>query len=233
MAKVIFTGKTARKLSNPKYIVVTEFLSSDSEEAKGDSYILEDVLRDTTSFTQDDNNKTDIERETSDTPIKSIIKLGKRNVGATVDDWQDDVAKALAGYSLVGNKLVAPSSYKDKYVKFATVFNDDDADSTTGLIAAVYPKVMLDSKSLIESLNSQIAGIKIAGVAQDVDVAPAFSEESTYKVGDAVIKDNKVYVCKTAVSPAGSWSEGSWDIVNDAPLKTPFCWEKNYSLPTE
>lgn len=118
-------------------------------------------------------------------------------------------------------------------MKFATVFNDDDADSTTGLIAAVYPKVMLDSKSLIESLNSQIAGIEIAGVAQDVDVAPAFSEESTYEVGDAVIKDNKVYVCKTAVSPAGSWSEGSWDIVNDAPLKTPFYWEKNYSLPTE
>ena len=44
MAKVTFTGKTARKLSNPKYIVVTEFLASDSEEAKGDSYILEDVL---------------------------------------------------------------------------------------------------------------------------------------------------------------------------------------------
>lgn len=232
MAKVTFTGKTARKLSNPKYIVVTEFLASDSEEAKGDSYILEDVLRDTTSFTQDDNDKTDIERETSDTPIKSIVKLGKRNVGATVDDWQDDVAKALAGYSLVGNKLVAPSSYKDKYVKFATVFNDDDAASTTGLIAAVYPKVMLDSKSLIESLNSQIAGIEIAGVAQYVDVAPAFSEGSTYEVGDAVIKDNKVYVCKTAVSSAGSWSEGSWDIVNDAPLKTPFYWEKNYSLPT-
>ena len=61
MAKVTFTGKTARKLSNPKYIVVTEFLASDSEEAKGDSYILEDVLRDTTSFTQDDNDKTENE----------------------------------------------------------------------------------------------------------------------------------------------------------------------------
>lgn len=233
MAKVTFTGKTARKLSNPKYIVVTEFLASDTEEANGDSYILEDVLRDTTSFTQDDNNKTDIERETSDTPIKSIVKLGKRNVGATVDDWQDDVAKALAGYSLVGNRLVAPSSYKDKYVKFATVFNDDDADSKTGLIAAVYPKVMLDSKSLIESLNSQIAGIEISGVAQDVDIAPAFSAKNTYSIGDAVIKDNKVYVCKTTVSSAGSWSESSWDVVKNAPLKTPFYWEKNYSLPTE
>ncbi len=233
MAKVTFTGKTARKLSNPKYIVVTEFLASDTEEANGDSYILEDVLRDTTSLPQDDNERTDIERETSDTPIKSIVKLGKRNVSATVNDWQDDVAKALAGYVLVGNRLVAPSSYKDKYVKFATVFNDDDADSTTGLIAAVYPKVMLDSKSIIESLNSQLAGIEIGGVAQDVDIAPAFSAESTYEIGDAVIKDNKVYVCKTAVSSAGSWSESSWDIVENAPLKTPFYWESNYSLPTE
>lgn len=233
MGKVKFTGKTARKLSNPKYIVVTEFLASDKEEATGDSYILEDVLRDTTSFTQDDNDKTDIERETSDTPIKSIVKLGKRNVAATVDDWQDDVAKALAGYVLVGNKLVAPASYKDKYVKFATVFNDDDADSTTGLIAAVYPKVMLDSKSLIESLNTQIAGIQIGGTAQDIDIAPAFSEDETYNVGDTVIKDNKVYVCKTDVTSAGSWSASSWDVVEDAPLKTPFYWEKNYSLPTE
>lgn len=232
MAKVTFTGKTARKLSNPKYIVVTEFLASDTEEANGDSYILEDVLRDTTSLPQDENERTDIERETSDTPIKSIVKLGKRNVSATVNDWQDDVAKALAGYVLVGNRLVAPSSYKDKYVKFATVFNDDDADSTTGLIAAVYPKVMLDSKSIIESLNSQLAGIEIGGVAQDVDIAPAFSEESTYEIGDTVIKDNKVYVCKTAVSSAGSWSASSWDIVDNAPLKTPFYWEKDYSLPT-
>lgn len=233
MANVKFTGKTARKLSNPKYIVVTEFLASDSEEATGNSYILEDVLRDTTSFTQDDNDKTDIERETSDTPIKSIVKLGKRNVGATVDDWQDDVAKALAGYVLVGNRLVAPSSYKDKYVKFAAVFDDDSEDSTTGLIAAVYPKVQLDSKSLIESLNSQLAGIEIGGTAQDVDIAPAFSTENTYEIGDAVIKDNKVYICKTKVSSAGAWSEASWTVVDDAPLKTPFFWEKNYSLPTE
>ena len=34
MAKVTFTGKTARKLSNPKYIVVTEFLASDSKKLK-------------------------------------------------------------------------------------------------------------------------------------------------------------------------------------------------------
>lgn len=53
------TGATAKKFIKPSYIVATLFTGSEENDVpKGDSYILEDVVEDTTSIAQDDNDVT-------------------------------------------------------------------------------------------------------------------------------------------------------------------------------
>lgn len=64
------TGATAKKVIKPSYIVATLFTGTEEDDVpKGDSYILEDVVEDTTSIAQDDNDVNDIECETSDSPL--------------------------------------------------------------------------------------------------------------------------------------------------------------------
>lgn len=90
------TGAKAKKFIKPSYIVATLFTGSEQDDVpKGDSYILEDVVEDTTSISQDDNDVNDIECETSDSPIISIVKLGKYQFTAEVADTQKDLLIAL------------------------------------------------------------------------------------------------------------------------------------------
>ena len=152
--KVINTGAGAVKFIKPDYIVATLFDGTEVDEAspKGDSYILEDVIEDTTSISQDDNDTTDIECETSDSPIISIVKLGKWQFAAEIGDTQKELLAALCDFTddETGKKTLAPSIYKAKYAKIDVV------------------KVQLYSKLTIESLNSNLARIALAGTAKDI-----------------------------------------------------------------
>ncbi len=98
--KVINTGAGAVKFIKPDYIVATLFDGTETDESapKGDSYILEDVIEDTTSISQDDNDTTDIECETSDSPIISIVKLGKWQFAAEIGDTQKELLAALCDF---------------------------------------------------------------------------------------------------------------------------------------
>ena len=55
--KVIHTNTGSFKFIKPDYIVATMFTGAEVDESKplGDSYILEDVVEDTTSISQNDN----------------------------------------------------------------------------------------------------------------------------------------------------------------------------------
>lgn len=182
-----YTDSTAKKFIKPNYIVVTEWQASDTTEATGDVYVLEDVIEDTTTLSQDDNDTTDIECETSDNPIISITKLGKYQLGAEVADTQSDLLKVLAGFTIDGDYSYAPSSYEKKYVKFDIVFINDDGET---YYAFTCPKVQLNSKMLIESLNSNTARIALGGTAQNVSVttsggatiSTAFYTQDNYEV---------------------------------------------------
>ena len=101
MAKVTNTGAGAFKFIKPDYIVATLFTGSETDEAKplGDSFILEDVVEDSTSISQDDNDTTDIECETSDSPIISIVKLGKWQLAAEIGDTQAALLAALCDFT--------------------------------------------------------------------------------------------------------------------------------------
>lgn len=164
---VFRTGATAYKFIKPKYIVATLFTGNETDEDKplGDSYIIEDVIEDTTSIAQDDNEKTNIECETSDSPVKVIVKNGKWNINAEIGDTQSMLLKALCGYTIdeTRKRSYAPSTYKEMYIKFDVVFEDNEGN----LVAYVVPRVQLDSKMTIESLNSNLGRIALGGTAND------------------------------------------------------------------
>lgn len=167
--KVIHTNTGSFKFIKPDYIVATMFTGAEVDESKplGDSYILEDVVENTTSISQNDNETTDIECETSDSPIISIVKLGKYQLAAEVGDTQAELLKSLCGFIAdeAGKRTIAPSAYKPIYAKFDVVQTQPDG---TKMVAYVLPKVQLNSKLTIESLNSNLAKIALAGTAKDI-----------------------------------------------------------------
>ena len=165
------TGATALKFKQPSHIIATLFTGSEAEgeEAAGDSFILETVVRDTTSVTQDDPETTDIECETSDSPIDSVTKLGKYQFNTEVADTQEELVTALMGWKKSGTKVVAPAGYVEKFVKVDIVFVDtkNSTQETTKYIAFTIPRLKLNSKLMLESMNSNIARVNLAGTAFD------------------------------------------------------------------
>lgn len=164
------TGATAKKFTKPSYIVATMFTGAEENDTpSGDSFILEDVVAGSTSLSPDDNETTDIECETSDSPILSIVKLGKYQFSAEVGDTQKDLLVSLLGFkagTTDTKKYFAPAQYKKSYAKIDVVF--DDGESKT---AFVLPKVQLNSKLMLESLNSNIGRISLAGTAYDANIS--------------------------------------------------------------
>lgn len=169
--KVTSTGNSAVKLSKPSHIIVRPFNASG---VAGDEYYdLDDVVRDTTSIAQDDNDATDIERETSDTPILSIVTTGKYQFAAEVADTQADVLSALCGFTKdTDGKIYAPSGYKLMYAEVAVVFDNADGTHT----ALILPKLQLNSKTTIESLNTNLAKVALAGTGQLAEITKADSK---------------------------------------------------------
>lgn len=155
------TDATAYILKKPSYIVITEFTGEETDGvAAGDVYILEDVVRDTTTISQDDPDETKIERETNDIPIDYIYSLGDYNFEAEVADLNPTMLKVLAGWTInEDGTAYAPTKYVDKYVQIDVVLPKSDGT----LYAIQLYKVKLNSKLLIESLNSNVGRISLAG----------------------------------------------------------------------
>lgn len=171
MAKVTYTSQsTPLKLKKPSYIVATEWADTDTDSASGDSYILEEIERDTTSLSQDDNDTSNIECETSDTPIDTVVTLGKWQVSAECDNLNADLLVALCGFTKDTNgDAYAPGSYTDKFIQFDVVYKTgEDAQGADKLVAMRVPKLKLNAKVVFESLNSDLGNITIAGTAQNI-----------------------------------------------------------------
>ena len=163
---VITTGAKALKLAKPSHILVTPYTSDGVKGTK--IYDLEDVVRDTVSVTQDDKNETDIERETSDTPIYTITTLGKYQFTADVADTQTDLLADICGFTKDSDgKVYAPSAYKDLYAEVAVLFSNSGDTNYTALIL---PKLLLSSKATAESLNTNLAKITLSGTAQLAEI---------------------------------------------------------------
>ena len=163
------TSDSAEQLINPSYIVASKYESGDEyDDPTGDAYILESVVRGTTTGSQEDNEETDIECETSNSPIVTIVEQGAFKVEAEVADTQTPLLIALCNFiqDTSTGKVYARSQYQRLFIKLDIVFKLSDGT----LLAWVYPKLQLNTKLLIEELNSNVNRIKLAGTAHDIQV---------------------------------------------------------------
>ena len=154
------------KIYNPFGLYVTPFKS---ETAKGDTtYFLDEVIRDTTTITQEDPTENKIENEFSSAPIINTVTLGSYTFSSEVADMSPELLNILCGYTLDTNKekAYAPSTYAPLYAEIALVFQ-----ATGGkYIAAILPKVQLNSKATLDSLSSSMGRITLAGTGLNATV---------------------------------------------------------------
>lgn len=96
MATVKRTSPTSLQVIKPDCLVATLYTGATTETADnpaGDTFIFDEVVRDTTTISQDDNDSTTIENEFSDDPILDIVSLGKFQFAAEVADIQTEILK--------------------------------------------------------------------------------------------------------------------------------------------
>lgn len=164
MALATLTSKV--KVYNPYALYVTPWTS---ETTKGtNTYMLDEVIRDTTTISQEDPTENKIENEFSSAPIINTVTLGSYTFSAEVADMSPELLKLLCGYTVDSNneKAYAPSTYAPLYAEIALVF------SATGgkYIAAVLPKVQLNSKATLDSLSSSMGRITLAGTGLNATI---------------------------------------------------------------
>ena len=103
MATVKRTSPTSLQVIKPDCLVATLYTGATTETADnpaGDTFIFDEVVRDTTTISQDDNDSTTIENEFSDDPILDIVSLGKFQFAAEVADIQTHTIRPPRSCSL-------------------------------------------------------------------------------------------------------------------------------------
>lgn len=164
MAVTTITNKV--KVYNPYALYVTPW---SSETTKGSAtYKLDEVIRDTTTITQEDPTENKIENEFSSAPIINTVTLGSYTFSAEVADMSPELLQILCGYSVDTNKekAYAPSAYAPVYAEISLVF----AAAGGKYIAATLPKVQLNSKATLDSLSTSMGRITLAGTGLNATV---------------------------------------------------------------
>lgn len=174
MANVKRTSPTSLQVIKPDCLVATLYTGGEGETADnpaGDTFIFDEVVRDTTTISQDDNNSTTIENEFSDDPIIDIVSLGKFQFASEVADIQKDVLVNFANYTYdsEAKKLFAPAAYQKTYAKIDLVFKKGTTSEGAGTYMSIcVPKLQLNSRLIVESMNSNVARLNLAGTATSV-----------------------------------------------------------------
>ena len=159
---------TKVKIYNPFGLYVTPFTN---ETTKGTTtYFLDEVIRDTTTITQEDPTENRIENEFGSAPILNNIQLGSYTFSAEVADMQQELLQKLCGYipgTTATDLTFAPATYTPVYAEIALVFKTGD----NSYMAAVLPKVQLNSKATFDSLSSSMGRITLAGTGLNIGVS--------------------------------------------------------------
>lgn len=153
MAKVELGAR--RTFSNLKSILFTPW--TDEKTLGEQTYDLVDIVADTTSVEQEDNEVNTIEHEFSGSPLVENISLGAKTFTSECIDMQNDVLKGMFGWETdeAGNAF-APKAYKPLYCKIEMQFNSTDD-------IVVLPKVLLNSKAVFASMKTDVSRANIAG----------------------------------------------------------------------
>lgn len=183
-----------RVFANLKYLYFTPW--TDESTLGNTTYDLVNIVGDSTTSEQDDNEVNEIAHEFSNTPLYENVNLGKKNFSTECIDFQSDVLKELFGWTTdeAGNSF-APTSYKDLYCKIEMGFNSTED-------AIVLPKVKLNSKAVIASMKTNVSRANIAGTCYKAWVKAG---QSKYETDMAVIaKANIATYSVSATEPTGA-----------------------------
>lgn len=175
--KTIDAGR--RVFANLKALLFTPW--TDESTLGETTYDLVNVVGDTTSVEQDDNEVNEIAHEFSSEPLYENVNLGKKTFTTEAIDFQKDVLQQLFGWTIDGENAFAPVNYKPLYCAIEMQFN-----STEDII--VFPKVKLNSKAVIASMKTDVSKATISGSCYSAFVKVGGKE---YDTDMAVIgKDN-------------------------------------------
>lgn len=167
--KVIDAGR--RVFANLKALIFTPWTD---ENTLGDtSYDLVNIVGDTTSVEQADNNVNALEHEFSSEPLYENVQLGDKTFTTECIDFQNDVLKQLMGWEAAEDGTAfAPIQYKDLYCKIEMQFN-----STEDVV--VLPKVKMNSKSILSSMKTDASRNTLSGTCYSAFVKSGEVEKET------------------------------------------------------
>lgn len=162
---------TSLKVYNPDALYVTPFVTgSGGTEVRGtDTYKLSEVIRDSTTISQDDPTENKVENEFGSAPILNNVQLGSYTFSAEVADMQSTLLEKLCGYkkgTTNTDRTFAPATYTPIYAEIVLAFKTGD----NKYVAAVLPKVQLNSKATFDSLSTSMGRITLAGTGLNIAV---------------------------------------------------------------
>jgi hypothetical protein len=150
-----------RVFSNLKYVRATVW-TSEISGPDGDTYDITEVVADTTTVEQAENESNALEHEFKNTPLYENVQLGDKTFAMESIDLQNAVLKGLFGWEEVtgtdgkSKSLIAPVAYKALYATIELGFvNSEDV--------IVLPKVLLNSRAVIASMKSDASRANING----------------------------------------------------------------------
>lgn len=147
------------------------------------TYDLVDIVADTTSVEQADNEINTIEHEFTSAPLFENVNLGEKTFTTECVDFQNAVLKELFGWhTTTDGDAFAPVGYADLYCKVELEFN-----STKDIL--VLPKVKLNSRAVIASMKTDVSRANITGTCYPAYVAVSVGEENErkYKYTDMAV----------------------------------------------
>jgi hypothetical protein len=164
--------------TNLEYIRVTPW-ESESTGPNLDTYDLTEVVADTTSVEQAENDSNVLEHEFSSSPLYENIQLGDKTFTCESIDLQNGVLKGLFGWYAPDNddNVYAPIAYKHLYATIEMGFHGNGN-------VIVLPKVLLNSRAVIASMKTDASRANITGTCY-----PAFV--NSVETDMAIIKDGK------------------------------------------
>lgn len=153
-----------RVFSNLAYVRVTPW-STQISGPDGDTYDITEVVADTTSVEQAENESNAIEHEFSNNPLFENVTLGDKTFACESIDLQNAVLKGLFGWVQIGSSddMAAPSSYKHLYATVELGFTNTEDE-------IVLPKVLLNSRAVIASMKTDASRANITGTCYNAFV---------------------------------------------------------------
>lgn len=145
-----------KALFRPWTITTDEETGKKTESLGNKIYDLVDIVADTTSVEQADNEINAIDHEFSSTPLFENVNLGEKTFTTECVDFQNDILEQLFGWEVNGDDAFAPVGYSDLYCQVELHFN-----STEDIL--VLPKVKLNSRAVIASMKTDVSRANITG----------------------------------------------------------------------